>query len=201
MIIVIDYGMGNLGSIANMIKKVGYKCIITSDLEEIKKATKLILPGVGSFDNGMKNLEKLGMIEVLNQKVLVEKTPILGICLGMQLMTKNSEEGNLSGLGWIEAETKKFVSDILKIPHMGWNIIKHQKESKLFDELKNEKRFYFVHSYCVSCNQEIDILTNTNYTQDFVSSFEKENIIGVQYHPEKSHKFGMSLIKNFVENF
>ena len=201
MIIVIDYGMGNLGSIANMIKKVGYKCIITSDLEEIKKATKLILPGVGSFDNGMKNLEKLGMIEVLNQKVLVEKTPILGICLGMQLMTKSSEEGNLLGLGWIEADTKKFVSDTLKIPHMGWNTIKHQKNSKLFDESENEKRFYFVHSYCVNCNQEVDILTNTNYIQDFVSSFQKENIIGVQYHPEKSHKFGMSLIKNFVENY
>ncbi len=201
MIIVIDYGMGNLGSIANMIKKVGYKCIITSDLEEIKKATKLILPGVGSFDNGMKNLENLGMIEVLNQKVLVEKTPILGICLGMQLMTKSSEEGNLLGLGWIEADTKKFVSDTLKIPHMGWNTIKHQKNSKLFDESENEKRFYFVHSYCVNCNQEVDILTNTNYIQDFVSSFQKENIIGVQYHPEKSHKFGMSLIKNFVENF
>ena len=201
MIIVIDYGMGNLGSIANMIKKVGYKCIITSDLEEIKKATKLILPGVGSFDNGMKNLENLGMIEVLNQKVLVEKTPILGICLGMQLMTKSSEEGNLVGLGWIDAETKKFVSDTFKIPHMGWNIVKHQKISKLFDECESEKRFYFVHSYCVSCNQEIDILTNTNYTQDFVSSFEKENIIGVQFHPEKSHKFGMSLIKKFVENF
>jgi glutamine amidotransferase len=179
MIVVIDYGMGNLGSIANMIKKVGYKCIITSDLEEIKKATKLILPGVGSFDNGMKNLEKLGMIEVLNQKVLIEKTPILGICLGMQLMTKSSEEGNLLGLGWIDAQTKKFVSDTLKIPHMGWNIIKHQKDSKLFDELESEKRFYFVHSYCVSCNQEVDILTYTNYIQDFVSSFQKENIIGV----------------------
>lgn len=201
MIIVIDYGMGNLGSIANMIKKVGYKCIITSDLEEIKKATKLILPGVGSFDNGMKNLEKLGMIEVLNQKVLIEKTPILGICLGMQLMTKSSEEGNLVGLGWIDAQTKRFVSDTLKIPHMGWNIIKHQKESKLFDEMESEKRFYFVHSYFVSCNQEVDILTYTNYIQDFVSSFQKENIIGVQYHPEKSHKFGMNLIKNFVENF
>ena len=201
MIIVIDYGMGNLGSIANMIKKVGYKCIITSDLEEIKKATKLILPGVGSFDNGMKNLEKLGMIGVLNQKVLIEKTPILGICLGMQLMTKSSEEGNLVGLEWIDAQTKRFVSDTLKIPHMGWNIIKHQKESKLFDEMESEKRFYFVHSYFVSCNQEVDILTYTNYIQDFVSSFQKENIIGVQYHPEKSHKFGMNLIKNFVENF
>lgn len=201
MIIVIDYGMGNLGSIANMIKKVGYKCIITSDLEEIKKATKLILPGVGSFDNGMKNLENLGMIEVLNQKVLVEKTPILGICLGMQLMTKSSEEGNLVGLGWIDAQTKRFVSDTLKIPHMGWNIIKHQKESKLFDESESEKRFYFVHSYFVSCNQKADILTNTNYTQDFVSSFEKDNVIGVQFHPEKSHKFGMDLIKNFLENY
>lgn len=201
MIVVIDYGMGNLGSIANMIKKVGYKSLISSDLEEIKKATKLILPGVGSFDNGMKNLQERGMVEILNQKVLVEKTPILGICLGMQLMTKSSEEGSLSGLRWIDAQTKRFVSDTLKIPHMGWNIIKHQKNSQLFDEIEREKRFYFVHSYCVSCNQEADILTNTNYIQDFVSSFEKENIVGVQFHPEKSHKFGMNLIKNFVENF
>lgn len=201
MIVVIDYGMGNLGSISNMIKKIGHKCIITSDLEEIKNASKLILPGVGSFDNGMKNLKELGMIEVLNRKVLVEKFPILGICLGMQLMTKSSEEGKLSGLGWVDAQTKKFVSDTLKIPHMGWNIVKHQKESKLFDECESEKRFYFVHSYCVSCKQKVDILTNTNYTQDFVSSFEKENIVGVQFHPEKSHKFGMSLLKNFVENY
>ena len=201
MTVIIDYGLGNLGSIANMIKKVGHKCIITSELEEIKKASKLILPGVGSFDNGMKSLKELGMIEVLNQKILIEKTPILGICLGMQLMTQSSEEGKLSGLGWIDAKTKKFVSDTLKIPHMGWNIIKHQKESKLFDECKSEKRFYFVHSYCVSCNNQEDILANTNYTQDFVSSFEKENIIGVQFHPEKSHKFGMQLLKNFVERY
>ena len=201
MTVIIDYGLGNLGSIANMIKKVGHKCIITSELEEIKKASKLILPGVGSFDNGMKSLKELGMIEVLNQKILIEKTPILGICLGMQLMTQSSEEGKLSGLGWIDAKTKKFVSDTLKIPHMGWNIIKHQKEPKLFDECKSEKRFYFVHSYCVSCNNQEDILANTNYTQDFVSSFEKENIIGVQFHPEKSHKFGMQLLKNFVERY
>ncbi|WP_026807997.1 imidazole glycerol phosphate synthase subunit HisH [Aliarcobacter lanthieri] len=200
MIVVIDYGMGNLGSIANMIKKVGYKCLITSDLEEIKKANKLVLPGVGSFDNGMINLERLGIVEVLNQKVLVEKTPILGICLGMQLMTKNSEEGTLPGLGWIDASTKKFMSDNFKIPHMGWNIIKHKKESKIFDDLNNEKRFYFVHSYFVNCNDENDVLTYTNYIQEFVSSFEKDNIIGVQFHPEKSHKFGMCLIKNFVEN-
>lgn len=201
MIVIVDYGMGNLGSIVNMIKKIGYKCIVTSNLEEIKNATKLILPGIGSFDNGMRNLQELNMLDVLNQKVMVDKTPILGICLGMQLMTKNSEEGKLSGLGWIDAETKKFVSDTFKIPHMGWNIIKHQKISKLFDEFESEKRFYFVHSYCVSCKQKADILTSTNYIKEFVSSFEKENIIGVQFHPEKSHKFGMSLIKNFVENY
>ncbi len=201
MIVIVDYGMGNLGSIVNMIKKIGYKCIVTSNLEEIKNATKLILPGIGSFDNGMRNLQELNMLDVLNQKVMVDKTPILGICLGMQLMTKNSEEGRLAGFGWIDAETKKFVSDTFKIPHMGWNIIKHQKISKLFDERKKKKKFYFVHSYCVRCTQKNDILTSTNYTQDFVSSFEKENVIGVQFHPEKSHKFGMSLIKNFLENY
>lgn len=201
MIVIVDYGMGNLGSIANMIKKVGSKCKITSDIEEIKKATRLILPGVGSFDNGMKNLKELGMIEVLNKKILIEKTPILGICLGMQLMTKSSEEGKLAGLGWIDAQTKKFVSDTLKIPHMGWNIIKHQKKSRLFDEDDSEKRFYFVHSYYVDTNQKNDILFITPYGHNFVSAFEKENIIGVQFHPEKSHKFGMHLIKNFVENF
>lgn len=201
MIIIVDFGMGNLGSINNMIKKVGYTSIITSDIEIIKKATKLILPGVGSFDNGMKNLADLGLIEILNQKVLIEKTPILGICLGMQLMTKSSEEGKLSGFGWVDAETKRFLSNTLKIPHMGWNIINHQKKSKFFDEMESEKRFYFVHSYYVKCLSKQDILSITPYTHDFVSSFEKGNVLGVQFHPEKSHKFGMNLIKNFVENF
>jgi len=201
MIVIIDYGMGNLGSIANMLKKIGYKSIITSDIEEIKKSKKLILPGVGSFDNGIKNLKDLGLLEVLNQKVIEEKTPVLGICLGMQLMTNSSEEGNLDGLGWIEAKSKKFVSDSLKVPHMGWNVICQQKESNLFDETKNEKRFYFVHSYFVECHNVEDILTTTSYINEFVSSFEKENILGVQFHPEKSHKFGMRLIKNFVERF
>ena len=201
MTIIIDYGMGNLGSIANMIKKVGHKSIITSDLAEIRRATKLILPGVGAFDNGMKSLKELGLIEVLNQKILDEKTPILGICLGMQLMTKSSEEGVLNGLGWIDAETRRFESDTLKIPHMGWNTINHQKKSKLFDELEREKRYYFVHSYYVSSNNEKEILTTTSYGFDFVSAFERENIIGVQFHPEKSHRFGMNLMKNFVEQY
>jgi len=201
MITIIDYGVGNLGSIENMIKKAGYKSLITSDITEIKKAIKLILPGVGAFNNGIKHLKDSGLIEVLNQKVLVEKTPILGICLGMQLMTKSSEEGTVSGLGWIDAQTKRFVSDELKIPHMGWNIVKHQKISKLFDESYSEKRFYFVHSYYVSCNNKNDILTKTPYGHDFISSFEKDNIIGAQFHPEKSHKFGINLIRNFVKNY
>jgi len=201
MITIIDYGLGNLGSITNMIKKVGYKSLITSDLEEIKTAKKLILSGVGSFDNGMKNLRDLGMIELLNQKVLIEKTPILGICLGMQLMTKSSEEGILPGLGWIDAQTKKFVSDNLKIPHMGWNIIHHNKSTKLLDTFDHEKRFYFVHSYYVECSNQHDVLATTTYTRDFVSSFENENILGVQFHPEKSHNFGMEILKNFIKYY
>ncbi len=201
MITIIDYGMGNLGSIANMIKKVGGKSLITSNLDEIREATKLILPGVGSFDNGMRQLKELGLIDILNKKILEDKIPIMGICLGMQLMTQSSEEGTLDGLGWVEAKSSKFVSDSLKVPHMGWNIIYQKKDSSLFSEKESEKRFYFAHSYYVSCEREEDILTTTSYGHDFVSSFEKENIIGVQFHPEKSHKFGMSLFKNFVERY
>jgi len=201
MITIIDYGLGNLGSISNMIKKIGYKSVVSSDIEDIKRAKKLVLPGVGSFDKGMSLLKEKKFIEVLNQKVLKEKTPILGICLGMQLMTKSSQEGKLDGLGWIDAQTIKFKSDSLKIPHMGWNIVKPKKESKLFNELNNEKRYYFVHSYYVDVNQNEDILTTTPYGHEFVSTFEKENIIGVQFHPEKSHRFGMELFKNFLENY
>lgn len=201
MIAIVDYGLGNLGSISNMVKKVGGKSLITSNLDEIKKAKKLILPGVGSFDNGMKQLRELGLIDILNKKVFEEKTPIMGICLGMQLMTKSSQEGNLSGLGWIDAQSKRFKSDSLKVPHMGWNIVYQHKESKLFSQIDGEQRFYFVHSYFVDCKRDDDILTTTFYGHDFVSSFEKDNIVGVQFHPEKSHRFGMSLFKNFLENY
>jgi glutamine amidotransferase len=204
MIVIIDYGMGNLGSIQNMLKKIGAKGIISSDISDIQKADKLILPGVGAFDNGMKNLQKLELIPILNEKVLVNKTPILGICLGMQLLGKKSEEGQLAGLGWVEAETIKFKFDDnqanFKIPHMGWNTIQIKKESSLFKNMYENARFYFVHSYHLVCKNKQDVLTETNYGFDFVSSVEKNNIIGVQFHPEKSHKFGMKLFKNFVEN-
>lgn len=205
MIVIINYGMGNLGSIFNMFKKIGVQAIISSDISDIEKAHKLILPGVGAFDNGITNLRNLGLIPVLAEKVITNKTPILGVCLGMQLFTSNSEEGNLPGLGWIDAKTIRFKFDNshsnLKIPHMGWNLIKAKKESNLFSDMYKDARFYFVHSYHVLCNNEEDVLSTTIYGYEFASSVEKGNIVGVQFHPEKSHKFGIKLFKNFVDNF
>lgn len=202
MIIIIDYGMGNLGSIKNMLKKIDVESEITSDISKIKQATKLILPGVGAFDNGMANIKKMGLLPVLNDLILKKKVPVLGICLGMQLMTRKSEEGILPGLGWIEADTKRFVfpAEInLKIPHMGWNNIKIIKKEPISKNLNNSSRFYFVHSYHAVCDNEKDTLFQTNYGYDFTCAFSKDNIIGVQFHPEKSHKFGMELLRNFSE--
>lgn len=203
MIAIIDYGLGNLGSIKNMLKKIGAEAVITSDLEVIANAPKLILPGVGAFDNGMSNLHERGLVELLNRKVVQEKTPILGICLGMQLFTNKSEEGALPGLGWIDAETVKFGTNDRKfpVPHMGWEYVTPQKESKLWDGMYEKNKFYFVHSYFVRCNQPSDVLLTTNYAHDYDSGFEKENIVGVQFHPEKSHKYGMQLFRNFVNHY
>ena len=200
MIIIIDYQMGNVGSIKNMLKYIGKESIISSKIEDIEKADKLILPGVGAFDNGIRNLKEL--IPTLNKKVVEEKTPILGICLGMQLMTKCSEEGKLKGLNWINAETKKFNLDTNKyrVPHMGWNLLTIKNKSSLFKNISNDSKFYFVHSYYVVCNDKNDIASTTNYGYEFTSSFQKDNIYGTQFHPEKSHKFGMEILKNFVEN-
>jgi imidazole glycerol-phosphate synthase subunit HisH len=204
MITIIDYKTGNLGSIQNILKKIGEESIITSDKNEIANARKLILPGVGAFDTGMANLNKLDLVDILNYKVLVEKTPVLGICLGMQILSKNSEEGFLPGLGWINAETRRFKfinTNSYKIPHMGWNYVRPNKESYLFKEMSSEARFYFVHSFFFSANDTTDILASTTYEIEFTSAIEKENIVGVQFHPEKSHKFGMNLLKNFVDYY
>jgi len=203
-IVIADYNMGNLGSVANMIKKLGFTSEITSDISRIQSAEKIILPGVGHFDKAMWNIRDLGLYDVIKDKVLNEKTPLLGICLGMQLLCNKSEEGEESGLGLINAEVKKFSfarDQKLKIPHMGWNQIDKQKENPLLLNMYENPRFYFVHSYHVVCNEINDILTTTNYGYDFHSSFAHSNIIGVQFHPEKSHKFGMLLLKNFIENF
>ena len=206
MITIIDYGMGNLGSVKNMFKKIGKQTLITSDYKDIENAAKILLPGVGSYDSAVKNLKQLGLFELLKKRVLEDKIPILGICLGMQLLTKGSQEGELEGFGFIDGFAKKFdFSDLeqnLPVPHMGWNRVYIKKESKLIQEnLQRENRFYFVHSFAVECANKEDILTTTHYGYDFVSSFEKENVLGCQFHPEKSHKFGMSVFKNFVENY
>jgi imidazole glycerol-phosphate synthase subunit HisH len=203
MIVIIDYGMGNIGSIMNMIKKAGGESTFTSDHTIIREAEKLILPGVGSFDNGMKNLADKKLIDVLNQKVLGEKTKVLGICLGMQLMSAKSEEGQLSGLGWLDAETVRFQfssgdSD-LRIPHMGWNSICLKKEHFLFQNMPEDPSFYFVHSYHIVCHDNTDVLCTTPYGGDFVSAASRDNIMATQFHPEKSHKYGLQLIRNFVE--
>jgi len=202
MIVIIDYGMGNIGSILNMMKKIGAKATISSQIVEIEQADKLILPGVGSFDNGMKNIQERGLIPVLNKKVLEDKTPILGICLGCQLITKSSEEGTLPGFGWIEARTIRFNfrdnPDNLKIPHMGWNMARPSKADPLTDNLEDEQRYYFVHSFHLMCDHEEDVLMKTFYGFEFASAVRKDNVVGVQFHPEKSHKFGMNLLRNWV---
>ena len=202
MIVIVDYGMGNIGSLKNILKKIGHQAIISNDLNEIRNASKLILPGVGHFEEAMVNLHRLNLIKILNHKVLVEKTPILGICLGMQLMTSFSEEGNVHGLDWIKGKTAKFTfpnQPEIKIPHMGWNEIIPSKSNKINTDFEIPSRFYFVHSYFVSCEDSNDILHETDYHGVFTSAFNKENIYGVQYHPEKSHVFGLQLMKNFIE--
>jgi len=198
-ITIIDYGLGNLGSIANMIKKVGGEFEFANDTETIKKAKKILLPGVGAFDNGMGNIHRLGIRDILDKKVLEENTPILGICLGMQLLGKGSEEGNLQGFGWISAVTKKFVlPKNYAIPHMGWNTVNQKKKSPIFEIYDPETRFYFVHSYYMQCTDEQDILFQTHYGIDFTSGVHHRNIFGVQFHPEKSHRFGKQLFSNFI---
>jgi imidazole glycerol-phosphate synthase subunit HisH len=205
MNVIIDYGTGNLGSILNMIKKVGGRAIISGNAAEIEQAEKLILPGVGAFDKGMSLLKERNLVELLNYKVLEEKVPILGICLGVQLMTKSSEEGEAEGLKWIDAETVKFnnkkAEKPVKVPHMGWNLVNPRKESRLFHEMHEDPRFYFVHSYHLKCNDDSDILTETHYGYPFVSAIERGNIMGVQFHPEKSHKYGIRLFDNFMNYF
>lgn len=203
MIVIIDYGMGNLGSIKNMLFRIGAESVITSDAKIIQSADRIILPGVGAFDNAMRKLDQLGMICLLNGLVLEKHVPILGICLGMQLFTKCSEEGSLPGLGWIDAETVRFRFDSknanLKIPHMGWNIVEVKQRRFIFKDMCVESRFYFVHSYHVCCNEESNVLATSSYGITFHSAIIRDNIVGTQFHPEKSHKFGMKLLYNFVQ--
>jgi len=206
MISIIDCGMGNLGSVKNMLKHIGVESEIISTPEELLKASKIILPGVGSWDNGVQKLQESGLLDVLNIRVLKDKIPVLGICLGMQLLLESSEEGTLLGLNWISGKVKKFdfTSDELKdkrlrIPHMGWNVIESNKASSLTNDFVGETRFYFVHSYHAVVDHQEDILMICNYGYPFTCAIQKDNIWGVQFHPEKSHKFGMALMKKFAD--
>lgn len=197
--------MGNVASIANMLRRIGgYGTVITSEPAILKKAHKIILPGVGSFDYGMSSLYSLGITDVLLEKVTVDKTQLLAICLGMQLLTERSEEGELPGLGLIKGSVKKFATEWEGkkriVPHMGWNYVYPKKETSLFMNSPEEMRFYFVHSYYVECKDHNDIVATTVYGQEFASAIGRNNIYGVQFHPEKSHKFGMNLLKNFMES-
>jgi len=201
MITVVDYGMGNMGSLLNMFKRIGVKACVETDPESIRQAEKLVLPGVGAFDAAMERINNTpGLRKELDRKALIDRIPVLGVCLGMQLLTRGSEEGELPGLGWIPADTTRFPKvNGLKVPHMGWNVAQAHTPNVLTADLGSEPRYYFVHSYCVHVDDPAHSLMKTHYGIDFDSAIGHGNIYGVQFHPEKSHRFGMQILKNFAE--
>jgi glutamine amidotransferase len=193
--------MGNVGSVANALDEIGCEYVISNKIEQITKSGKIILPGVGAFAHGMNNLRKLGLVDILNQEVLVKKKPILGICLGMQLFAARSfENGEHIGLGWIEGDVKRILPDdnTLKIPHVGWNDVVIANDSRLFQKIRNNSPFYFVHSYYLDADEKF-VTSVFNYGGKFTASIGKNNIYGVQFHPEKSAESGLALLRNFVE--
>lgn len=202
MITLINYGSGNIHAIANIYKRLNIPYILTSDISTLKKAEKLILPGVGDFDETMKLFRKLGIKDTLNELVLVKKVPILGVCVGMQVLGKSSDEGLEDGFGWIDGEVKKFdVSKFIHkpyLPHMGWNEVDPVKKSPLFDQVIPDNGFYFLHSYYFSCKNESDILAKTNYGIEFASAINHKNVFGFQFHPEKSHQNGIEIFRNYA---
>lgn len=198
-ITIVDYGMGNLASVKNMLRRIGVSSTITGDPGEIAHATKLLLPGVGSFDAAMREIARRGLREVLDRRVLHDHVPTLGICLGMQLITRGSEEGSLPGLGWVDAATHRFPGGSgLKVPHMGWNAVTPTRSSVLTTGLPEESRFYFVHSYFVKADRPADAVLVAHHGVTFDAALEAGNIFGAQFHPEKSHRFGMQVLANFA---
>ncbi len=195
MIAIIDYGAGNIASICNMFRYIGLEVEITRDANVISKASHIVLPGVGAFDRGMQKIREYGLDRILAEEVLIKKKPTLGICLGMQLMGRSSEEGVEEGLGWIEMDTFRLPNETLKVPHMGWNEISGVNKNPLVIEEK--QRFYFVHSYYVKPKNQVTSIMKTSYGLEFTSAVMADNILGVQFHPEKSHRYGMSLLSNF----
>jgi glutamine amidotransferase len=203
MIIVVDYGMGNVGAIANMLEYLGFDARVTRDTAAIEKASRLILPGVGAFDRAMKSLRAMGLVKPLEEAALGRRVPVLGVCLGMQLLGKRSQEGGgeEAGLGWIDGETRRLspTTPSIKIPHIGWTEIAPSNGSPLFVRAGAEPRFYFVHSFALHCESEADVAATSDYGGRFCCAVSHENVHGVQFHPEKSHRFGMQLFRDFVE--
>ena len=199
MITIVDYGAGNLGSVSNMFRRIGANASVTSKQDEIRCAEKLLLPGVGAFDAAMAKIRNSGLAEILDHKVRVEGVPILGICLGMQLLTRGSEEGELPGFGWVAAEAHRFPANRrIKVPHMGWNVVAPTNTCALTRGLPDESRFYFVHSYYVKVDNPEDSILAATHGITFDAAVRYKNIYGAQFHPEKSHKFGMRVFQNFA---
>jgi imidazole glycerol-phosphate synthase subunit HisH len=204
MIFVVDVGLGNIGSLLNMLGYLGIEARATASAEDLRAATRLLLPGVGAFDNGMRRLEESGLIPVLRQRVVHDKIPLLGICLGMQLLGHASEEGTLPGLGFLPMRTRRFAfsggSPSLRVPHMGWNVAEPAGSASPLHAVPTPRRFYFVHSYHVVCEDPACIAGVTRYGIDFTSAVRSENIWGVQFHAEKSHRYGMALLEHFIRH-
>lgn len=203
MIVIVDYGIGNLGSIRNMLRKVGASATISSDANAIKEADKLILPGVGAFDTGVRHLRESGLVDLLHERALEDRVPVLGICLGAQLMTRSSDEGVEPGLGWFEADTRKMAFDGIPgkwpLPNIGWRDVGFREGYPLMRGYETTPRFYFVHSYYMKPDQPELISVTSRYGFDFACGLSRDNLHCVQFHPEKSHKFGMRLLRNFAE--
>ena len=202
MIVVVDYQCGNNGSVVNMLRKVGARAVSSSDPKQIASADKLVLPGVGAFRRAVENIQRLNLGDLLNEKVRDQRTPILGICLGMQLFTRGSEEGDAEGFGWLAADTVRFRFDAeygkLRLPHMGWNTVSVKESCPMAPNIDSEARFYFVHSYHVKCERSEDAAATTTHGYPFVSMVHCGNIVGTQFHPEKSHFYGMKVMKSFA---
>jgi glutamine amidotransferase len=199
MIVIVDYGVGNLSSVSNMLRKAGGDVTVSRDPVEILAADKLLLPGVGHFDHGMKMLNASGLREALDRFALELRRPVLGICLGAQILGKRSEEGVESGLGWIDMECHRFdAMPGIRVPHMGWNQIRRKKPSPLLDHMEADARFYFVHSYRMICTEPEDVLATATHGVEFVCAVQRDNIMGTQFHPEKSLRHGLALMRSFV---
>lgn len=203
MISVISYGSGNVQAIANIYHKLNVPFSIATSPKDLNAASKIILPGVGAFDEAMKLFRKSGMLEIATEMVCEKRVPVLGVCVGMQMMASKSEEGELAGLNWVDAEVLKMDTSKLKskprLPHMGWNSIRAEKDHKILEGIDSDRGFYFLHSFCIHCHNEADVLTSSYYGGRFISSFVSRNVYGFQFHPEKSHSNGIRVFKNFAE--